>query len=343
MKMFNRNKFKPEFLRLQKAARLLDLAPGRQEAIRSKVLSAIQIVPQAIPEPGTSLTSRRLIWLPRFGMTVLVGIVVLGGTVYASGRALPGDVLYPVKLAKERVELGLAPQGEPKALVVAKHAEERLNELSTLTAEENNTVLDIRKQSTDKQQEVRHEADVQVRSAINTLIEVKKQLESQGNQTAAASVDGVLTRLLAKAKSQDIEVEKETDRTAKHEKRENAETSDKPESKDPKQPKGEVKGLRHKAEDDTRQTVNKTQNSETGLLPTSDIGSSTTTATSSLPILSNNSPLGQVLGISTSSPAGEDGSATGTQAIEPQKQQSGAEEENLNQEQHNQEPSRSGK
>lgn len=345
MKMFNnRNQSKSAFLSLQKAARLLDLAPGRQEVIRSKVLSAIRIVPQAIPEPGTGLASRRLIWLPRFSMVVLVGIGVLGGTVYASGWALPGDVLYPVKLAKERVELGLAAQGEPKALVVARHAEERLSELSILKVEENNTASDIRKQPANEQQEVRREADVQVRSAINTLLEVKKQLESQGNQTAAASVDGALTRLITKAKSADIEIEKEIGSTVKHENQEDAEASDKPEVKEPKRPKGEVKGLRHKAEDNTRRPAGKIQDSGAGLLPVSDKGNgSSTTTTSSLPIFSNDSPLGQVLGIGTSSPAGEDNLATGTQVTEPQKQQNGVEENNSNQQQHDQESFRSGK
>ena len=343
MKIFNRSQSQPESSGKQKAARLLDLAPGRQEAIRSKVLAAIQIVPQVMSGQELQPRPRNLIWLPRLGMAVLVGVCILGGTVYASGRALPGDVLYPVKLAKERVELGLAAQGEPKALVVAKHAEERLSELSTLKAEDHKAASGTGNQAVKERQEAQREADTQVRSAISTLTEVKKELESQGNQTAAASVNGALTRLVAKAKSEDIEIEKETGTAVKHESKEDAETPDKPEVEEPKRPKGEVKGLRHKAEGGTQPTAGQTQNPGTPPLPVSDKSSVGSTTTSSLPILSNDSPLGQVLGISTSSPVGGGETATGTEMVAPQKSQGETEEDNQTQEHQDQEPAHPGK
>lgn len=63
-----------------------------------------------------------------------IGAVLLGGTVsYAAENALPGDVLYPVKISlNERAKVALARTEEAQAIIQTKLAEERLTEAEKL-------------------------------------------------------------------------------------------------------------------------------------------------------------------------------------------------------------------
>ena len=63
-----------------------------------------------------------------------IGAVLLGGTVsYAAESALPGDVLYPVKISlNERAKVALARTEEAQAIIQTKLAEERLTEAEKL-------------------------------------------------------------------------------------------------------------------------------------------------------------------------------------------------------------------
>lgn len=66
---------------------------------------------------------------------VLTLVVALGGTAYASERALPGDALYPVKVGiTEPLQTALVPSNRGKAAWHAILAERRLDEAAQLAA-----------------------------------------------------------------------------------------------------------------------------------------------------------------------------------------------------------------
>jgi len=71
-------------------------------------------------------------WQPRWA-TAVIGVLVLlmasGGTVAAAGNSMPDQLLYPVKLAAERVRLALIPSKMGKAEYYAKLVDKRVNEI----------------------------------------------------------------------------------------------------------------------------------------------------------------------------------------------------------------------
>lgn len=60
--------------------------------------------------------------------------LLLGGasTVWAASSSSPGDALYPVKMATERVRLGLTPSGQGKARLQAQFAGARVREMAAV-------------------------------------------------------------------------------------------------------------------------------------------------------------------------------------------------------------------
>jgi uncharacterized protein DUF5667 len=72
-------------------------------------------------------------------LAAAVGLMLLGGTaVAASGSALPGDLLYPVKRAVEHVDLALHHGASARAKLHLEFARRRLDELSQLLAKRRN-------------------------------------------------------------------------------------------------------------------------------------------------------------------------------------------------------------
>lgn len=65
----------------------------------------------------------------------LVLIISAGTSVFASGNALPGDLLYPIKILGEKIQSSLAISGVEKEKVDTEHAVARLEEAETLQAE----------------------------------------------------------------------------------------------------------------------------------------------------------------------------------------------------------------
>ena len=69
-------------------------------------------------------------------IAAVITVVLLGGAaVAASASALPGDVLYPVKRAVERIELTIHSDPASRARLHLQYAQRRLAELSALLAE----------------------------------------------------------------------------------------------------------------------------------------------------------------------------------------------------------------
>jgi hypothetical protein len=75
-------------------------------------------------------------WAPRWAMVVaailLVVVLAGSGTVAASSDSLPGDTLYPVKTATERVQMFFAFSDVAKAKLQAKFAGRRVQEMARL-------------------------------------------------------------------------------------------------------------------------------------------------------------------------------------------------------------------
>lgn len=75
-------------------------------------------------------------WFPRWATAVVVAvlaILVVGvGTVAASGNALPGNVLYPVKLGTEEVRLAFQPSVDGKTKLHMDYAERRAEEMAIM-------------------------------------------------------------------------------------------------------------------------------------------------------------------------------------------------------------------
>jgi hypothetical protein len=75
-------------------------------------------------------------WVPRWAVivasVVLVILVAGGGTVAAASDSLPGETLYPVKLATERVQLAFTFSDVGKAKLHAKFAGRRVEEMARI-------------------------------------------------------------------------------------------------------------------------------------------------------------------------------------------------------------------
>lgn len=130
--IFSTKKFNTE-IRVLKNMRVSadSLSPGELSVIREKILLRLSRQPAIFS--GFSW-SDRIHNLTRYVISILVGLSVVAGTTFASNAAVPGDLLYPIKRAKEKVELSLSVSEESKANLQAGFAKVRLQELHALSA-----------------------------------------------------------------------------------------------------------------------------------------------------------------------------------------------------------------
>lgn len=186
----------PQFAELRKD---LDLDKLDQARLREAILARASITPQDRPGTGGSYLLRFVLYA-RLALAVVLIFAGLGGVVYASSSALPGTFLYQVKMAKEKVELQLAATPQQKALVLAKHAEIRLDELQKLqTQQPGGSKLPA------FSPEVKRQAVIQVNTAIHSLNEVENNLNQQGNQQQAATVHAQIENLSQHARQHGVE------------------------------------------------------------------------------------------------------------------------------------------
>ena len=86
----------------------------------------------ALQEGASWRRSPFLGWFPRWAtvVTIVLGVVMMGGgTIAAASYSMPDDLLYPVKLATEQVQLALTPSDIGKARLYAKFADRRVAEI----------------------------------------------------------------------------------------------------------------------------------------------------------------------------------------------------------------------
>lgn len=121
----------PEFTQ-----RALSNLLNRAEQLRARPKTSTYLPVLSWIEGLGRLIFRRRVWAT--AMSVLLALLLAGGTVRASLNATPEQVLYPVKLSTEHVQLKLTAEPEQKARLYIKFAGRRVNEMA-LIAEKGKT------------------------------------------------------------------------------------------------------------------------------------------------------------------------------------------------------------
>lgn len=125
-----------ELNNLKNEAYRLKLTPQEKAAMKARIFGVASPVPAA--QPSSYFTFYFQFLHTRVLVPALAVALVFGGvsTAAAAQDALPGDVLYPVKISiNEAVEVALATTPVARAEVSAKLAERRVEEAETLAAQ----------------------------------------------------------------------------------------------------------------------------------------------------------------------------------------------------------------
>lgn len=231
-----KNKFNKEIEALPGLLAQANLEPARQQVVKDKILKAISNEHAKAGAPIALSWTEKYDRVLRYAVSVLLGLSLVGGTSFAaSGSALPGDFLYPIKLAKEKVQLSLAGSAESKALLKARFAANRLTELKDLSGED----LDASKIEGEQQNgaslngqvfinstttasgtpdasgngniksRAKKEAQAEVKDALDGLKLLKNKFKLEGDDRAAAGVSGDILNLQREAASANIGIESE--------------------------------------------------------------------------------------------------------------------------------------
>lgn len=106
---------------------------GRKEVVWLRIQNELRSTRLAAPEPRSAFFLQYRFNRYSLGaLIVLVAVSLAGGAAYAAQSSLPGETLYPVKIATEKVQIALATSDEQKVQVLSSHAKNRLQEVSKL-------------------------------------------------------------------------------------------------------------------------------------------------------------------------------------------------------------------
>jgi hypothetical protein len=166
---------------------------------------------------------------PKFAFApIMASILIIGSaaTVAASNNAKPGDILYPVDLAVEKVQLAFA-KGKKKDVLRVQFAQERLDEARiALASEESDNDFDITNTTSTKQRKPNFQKIKKANNALNVALEnlekTKSILEEKGSAAAAIAINGIIGELTELAEDHvadldDIEAEIENNGKTKTE------------------------------------------------------------------------------------------------------------------------------
>jgi hypothetical protein len=111
-------------------------AAAQQRLLAAAAVEQVLAAPQRKPAPRPK-KRLRLFALPARGLaaaalTLLLLVILGGGLAVASADSLPGDLLYPVKLATEQVRLFLTVDAQAKEELLTEFDEERRAEATTV-------------------------------------------------------------------------------------------------------------------------------------------------------------------------------------------------------------------
>jgi hypothetical protein len=128
-------------------------------------------------------------------MATLLALVVIlggGGVVAASNQAVPGDALYGIDQAVEKVQIKLANSEEKKSELQVKFAEERLSEVATFVERGSNNIRGI-----DLSTAVLTEVEVDV-FTNETTVKIEANDKRYGFVTAQTDKDAIIEEIQEK-------------------------------------------------------------------------------------------------------------------------------------------------
>jgi hypothetical protein len=186
-------------------------------AVRGAVVSYMQENPLIVRNQEdsrlqyrTSNFNNRLITKTRMTIAIIIALLLGGGTSFAAEGALPGDVLYPIKVyVNENAQELAAVSDKAEAKVQAKLAERRLEEAEKLAVEgrlnaETSADLKLRfeehaEKSKEHRSKVEDGDDAEEAAEINSDIEVSLKMHQKllediggGDQRTEDLVKGIL-------------------------------------------------------------------------------------------------------------------------------------------------------
>jgi hypothetical protein len=193
-----------------------DLNPERQRVLKSELMQDISHYEASLSHVHTSFWQRFFVARPLpIALTLVVAILIAGGGAFATASSLPGEVLHPIKLAAEKLELTLTASVETRAQVQAKHTSERLHELAELETKAETTRNDREKTEIEREHVSAATAvQSELETTFNTLNEVQTQFESDGNVKAVAHMKDVRERLTHRAANSRFKVKIEEEHGA---------------------------------------------------------------------------------------------------------------------------------
>jgi len=131
-------------------------SPESERGGKHRLLAALEARERKQKEHRTPFWTWQRRWA--VALAVLLVLILAGGsTVTASASSLPGDVLYPVKTATEKVQGFFTRGSEAKAGFHIKVAQRRLDELELLVEKKRNipqSLLDVMQAETDRAIEI---------------------------------------------------------------------------------------------------------------------------------------------------------------------------------------------
>jgi len=160
-----------KFNNLIKIIKAEKMTKEEKTSIRFKVETFVQNNPINIPQKSPYFSRFHFAKAGKiFATGLLLMVIGVGGLSYSSASALPGDLLYPIKInLNEKIEEKLAFKPEKKIVIQQKRIETRFTEIETLIKEkkiapENNSVV------AEAEKQINQEKE----RLVNTLIKVQK-------------------------------------------------------------------------------------------------------------------------------------------------------------------------
>jgi predicted negative regulator of RcsB-dependent stress response len=120
------------WLRLNKARLLSEIAEQQQSTEVLSLSQRLELISLKI--------TRRLMPSTFKVVSLSLLLIFVFSTTYVAQAAVPGDVLWPVKISLEKAELALAPDPVSEAEILLKHADHRLQELDILSSRQGGDV-----------------------------------------------------------------------------------------------------------------------------------------------------------------------------------------------------------
>lgn len=174
---------------------------GRKEAIWLRIQNELRVIRTAAPQKNSGFFLRHK--FNRYSLTALIVVIavsVVGGGVKAAQSSLPGQTLYSVKIATEKVQVALATSDEKKVKVLTTHAKNRLQEVTKLveTKQEGQVVaetLEALKTTTEKVVAVTTEKPELAGHAVALAAEEKQILSEVAPQAEGEAKQAVVEAL----------------------------------------------------------------------------------------------------------------------------------------------------